>query len=127
MMNLSEEDLAETIAAGSSKAASRAHWATEYLAQAGAVTRPKRGFLVITNIGQQLLANHPDAVAVADIKHLPGYQAWMERSKASKKNSASGGSAVVDGSELGESSIEQLFNAIEILQEQTAEPWIERL
>ncbi len=72
----------------------RAHWAIEYLAQAGAIDRPKRGDVVISAIGRQLLADRPDVIVEADLVHMPGFQGWVERSKESarvKRSSASDG------------------------------------
>lgn len=49
---LTEGERAETILSGRSKMLSRIMWAATYLAQARAVSRPKRGFIAITDRGR---------------------------------------------------------------------------
>ena len=64
-MDLGPDELAETLRGGGNRARSRAHWAIEYLAQAGAVNRPRRGILQINQVGKDLLAAHPDLLLKA--------------------------------------------------------------
>lgn len=54
-LGLTEEDLSETIPSGAGVFANRLHWAATYMAQAGLVTRPRRGFCQITERGQESL------------------------------------------------------------------------
>jgi restriction system protein len=56
---------------------SRIHWAQAFLAQAGAVTRPQRGYLQITERGEKLLAENPNGFSVKKFKEFPDYaDAW---------------------------------------------------
>src|SRR5688572_9286817 len=59
---LSEAERAETITSGRSKMLSRVLWAATYLAQARAVSRPKRGFIAITDRGRSLLDSKPKKI-----------------------------------------------------------------
>jgi restriction system protein len=52
-LDLTEEDLSENIPSGAGVFANRLHWAATYMAQAGLVTRPRRGFSQITQRGQE--------------------------------------------------------------------------
>lgn len=128
MMNLSEADLDERLKGGDLKAESRAHWAIEYLAQAGAVDRPKRGDMVISDIGRQLLADHPEAIKEADLLHLQGFQDWVERSNQSaraRRQAQTERPSSVD--ESGETPLERLIEAVEVLERSTAQQLVERL
>lgn len=129
-MNLSPEDLSERLKGGGSRADSRAHWAIEYLAQSGAVERPKRGEMKISEIGRQLLASQPGVITLDDLQHLQGFQEWEERSRASARNrrkvSQEGG--VPSGEPFdGETPSERLIESIEVLNSGTAEELVERL
>ena len=118
----------ERLKGGDLKAESRAHWAIEYLAQAGAIDRPKRGDMVISDIGRQLLADHPDAIKEADLLHLQGFQDWVERSNQSaraKKQAQTQQSSSLD--ESGETPLERLIEAVEVLERSTAQQLVERL
>lgn len=129
-MNLSPEDLSERLKGGGSRADSRAHWAIEYLAQSGAIERPKRGEMKISEIGRQLLASQPGVITLDDLQHLQGFQEWEERSRASARNrrrvSQEGG--VPSGEPFdGETPLERLIESIEVLNSGTADELVERL
>lgn len=131
-MGLTVEERAETMRGGGNRAHSRAHWAMEYLSQSGAVERPARGQVRITDIGRQLLAQHPDSLVEADLAHLEGYQDWVRRSKESAKarRAAAEGatSANTDHSVASEESpLEQLVEALEVLDRHTGAELIQRL
>jgi restriction system protein len=55
LLGLTEADLLATIPSGSGLFASRLNWAATYLAQAGLISRPRRGFIRITQRGQDSL------------------------------------------------------------------------
>lgn len=50
-LGLTDTELAETLAGGGNRAASRVHWASEHLFKAGAISRPTRGSVQITQVG----------------------------------------------------------------------------
>lgn len=135
-VGLTQEEMEERLPSGSPRAANRAGWAVEYLCQAGALERPERGQLRITDLGRQLLADHPDSLKIADIADTPGFQDWSRRTKelakARRRNEKSTGStspisAPGSESDSGASPIEQLVDALEMLDQRTAAELIDRL
>lgn len=56
---------------------SRVHWSQAFLAQAGAVTRPQRGYLEITERGLKLLQENPMGFKTKKFDEFPDYaNAW---------------------------------------------------
>jgi len=125
--DLTPEELEETISDGSSRAMSRIHWALEYLVQSGAIHRPNRGEMCITELGRTLLAENPTAIGVAQLKDLPDYRAWEERSRSSQRRRGGGDSPAHVDVQTGETPIELLLSSVEVLDEQTARQLVERL
>ena len=77
---LSPEDLAIKTPRGTSIFRSRVHWAQAFLAQAGAVSRPQRGYLEITERGLKLLKENPDGFKTKKFHEFPDYaNAWGGR------------------------------------------------
>lgn len=128
-MQLSEDDLAERLRGGGSRARSRAHWAIEYLAQAGALERPKRGILRITEVGHRLLADHPDGFRESALRHLPGFQEWDRRTRENARARRQGESASAEAKDYGSDSspLEKLIEAVEDLDQHTASQLVQRL
>jgi len=59
---------------------SRVHWAQAFLAQAGAVTRPQRGYLEITDRGLKMLEENPKGFTARKFEEFPDYaNAWSGR------------------------------------------------
>lgn len=130
-MQLTQEQLDERIRGGSSRAGSRAHWAIEYLCQAGAIDRPTRGILRINDIGRSLLADYPDGVTRKHLSALPGYQAWRERTLAGREErrlskASSNGTGDTDDDD-GSTPMERLIEAVSVLDEHTADQLVERI
>lgn len=130
-MNLSPDELSETLRGGSSRARSRAHWAIEYLAQAAAVDRPRRGILQINQIGLGLLQEHPELLMKADIEHLEGLQDWTRRSRLAAEERRQAGKEAAAGQTFvsagDESPLENLIEAVEVLDRHTAIELVQRL
>jgi len=77
---LSPEDLSLKTPRGTSIFRSRVHWAQAFLAQAGAVSRPQRGYLEITERGLKLLEEHPQGFKAKKFHEFPDYaNAWGGR------------------------------------------------
>ena len=127
MMGLDEDDLAERLKSGESRAANRAHWAIEYLAQAGAVDRPRRGEMQINDIGRRLLAEHPNGISEQDLADLPLYQDWVERSRASARNKRENPSNETPITYSEETPLETLIETIQVLDRSTARELVQRL
>src|SRR5688572_1896949 len=67
---LSDEQLREELASGQSKYVNRVGWAASYLANVGALARPKRGQYVITEAGRRVLNGHPHGLRERDFEPL---------------------------------------------------------
>lgn len=78
---LTPEELAQKTPKGTSYTfRSRIHWAQAFLAQAGAVTRPQRGHLEITERGVKLLEENPQGFKAKKFDEFPDYaNAWGGR------------------------------------------------
>lgn len=74
---LTETQLNEETKAGTNIFRSRVHWAQVFLVQAGAITRPQRGFLEITARGVRLLEENPKGFDRFKFREFPDYaNAW---------------------------------------------------
>ena len=69
---LTDEERAETLSSGQLKYRNRIGWATSYLSRVGAIARPARGQYKITDVGRQLLADHPGGITEKDLRALAG-------------------------------------------------------
>ena len=84
---LSPEDLAMKTPRGTSIFRSRVHWAQAFLAQAGAVSRPQRGYLEITERGLKLLEENPQGFKAKKFHEFPDYaNAWGGRNNGEEQN-----------------------------------------
>jgi restriction system protein len=84
---LSPEDLALKTPRGTSIFRSRVHWAQAFLAQAGAVSRPQRGYLEITERGVKLLEENPQGFKAKKFREFPDYaNAWGGRNNEDEQN-----------------------------------------
>lgn len=80
-VGLTPEQRAEVIDSGQPRFRNRIGWAASSLARAGAVSRPRRGVYVITDLGRKLLADHPDRLGEADLRLIPAYRDHTPNSK----------------------------------------------
>lgn len=87
VFSLTDEELAQTLPSGQSLWRSRVQWATQYLYQARAIVRPRRGVFTITDRGRHLLATHPDRV---DAKLLEQFEEFREFKSRSRTDQAGG-------------------------------------
>lgn len=77
---LSPDELAQKTPKGTNIFRSRVHWAQTFLAQAGAVSRPQRGYLEITERGKKLLEENPQGFKAKKFDEFPDYaNAWSGR------------------------------------------------
>lgn len=77
---LTPQELDAKTAKGTSIFRSRVHWAQAFLAQAGAISRPQRGYLQITDRGLKLLEENPNGFKVKKFHEYPDYaDAWGGR------------------------------------------------
>lgn len=66
----------------------RVGWALTYLAQAGLVERPQRGFVRITDLGHQVLSDHPHRVDMKVLEQFPAYIEFRDRTRETKTDTA---------------------------------------
>lgn len=78
-IKLTDSERSETMKGGGNRARSRVHWAFEYLCQADAVKRPKRGYAQITDLGLKLLTEESGAT-LEKIHQTEGFKDWHRRS-----------------------------------------------
>ena len=72
---------------GTSIFRSRVHWAQAFLAQAGAVSRPQRGYLEITDRGLKLLEENPQGFKAKKFSEFPDYaSAWSGRNSNNEQS-----------------------------------------
>lgn len=80
--NISDEDASALLPSGKQTYLSnRAHWARNYLSQAGLVEAIKRGRYKTTKLGQEFLATNPVSVNVETLKRFPKFMEFLARSQ----------------------------------------------
>ena len=72
LLGLTAEQREILIPSGMEQYRNRGLWALSYLARVDAVERPTRGHYRITDVGRQLLANHPDGITEKHLRALSG-------------------------------------------------------
>jgi restriction system protein len=83
--DLSPAELAELLPSGKQTVFSnRSHWARTYLAQAGLLEVPKRGYVRITSRGRDILKTNPQKIDVDLLSTFPEFIAFKARARASQ-------------------------------------------
>jgi restriction system protein len=91
---------------------SRVHWSQAFLAQAGAVTRPQRGYLEITERGLKLLQENPMGFKTKKFDEFPDYaNAWG--GKTSNEGTSETNSDTPDSESTPQERIETAVGEIE--------------
>jgi restriction system protein len=72
IFGVTEEQRRILIPSGQEQWVNRGNWALSYLARAGAAERQSRGRYRITDVGRQLLAEHPDRITERHLRALSG-------------------------------------------------------
>jgi restriction system protein len=73
-LKLSEEDRQQLLPSGQQKTyENRIGWATTHLKKACLVDKPKRGQVVINDLGLKLLAEHPEKITAKSLQIFPEY------------------------------------------------------
>jgi restriction system protein len=131
-INLTEAERSETMRGGGNRARSRVHWAFEYLCQAGAVRRPKRGYAEITEAGLKLLAEKGGAT-LEKIHQTDGFKDWHRRSiekREARRGSDDGEDSdieTVDQNLESRTPHEQIENSIKTIEATVASQLLQRL
>lgn len=80
--SLTAEERAELLSSGRQRVIdSRAGWAITYLTQAGLVSKPKRGQVVITTSGRHALQDYPHSITSKDLEQFPAFMDFITRSR----------------------------------------------
>jgi len=82
-LGLTDAELSETMAGGGNRASSRVHWASEHLFKAGAISRPTRGSVQMTQFGHDLLDEFPNGISMERLRETDGFKEWSRRSRES--------------------------------------------
>ncbi|MGR3502701.1 restriction endonuclease [Pseudaestuariivita sp.] len=84
---LSSEEADELLPSGRQTImANRAHWARNYMSQAGLVFPLKRGHYVLSDAGRDLLARNPEKIDNAMLRAYPDFLEFLDRSKVSSSS-----------------------------------------
>ena len=120
-LNIPQEQREETIPSGASRLMNRVWWGLTYLAQAGCITRPRRGHCQITERGRELRRTHPDGVGVADLEQFPEYQEFKQRGGTKAPETETNG----PHDQL--TPVEQISTAVDQIEAAVAQDLVERI
>ena len=125
---VSEEDQSRANDRGTVLFYSRVHWAAQYLIMAGAVHRPARGQMEITQRGKELLALHPLGFTDKELERFPEWQAWIVKSNRSRPKKSDQGNAIARlESEEGLTPEEKMSAAMDELEASVAADLVSRI
>lgn len=80
--DLTESERLEMLPSGRQRTMdNRVGWALTYLAQAGLVTRPRRGHVTIAQDGRDVLAANTDRIDLKTLEAYPAYLAFRDRTR----------------------------------------------
>ena len=132
LMILTDEEKVATFGGGTNIARNRVHWALEFLCQAGAASRPKRGFAEITDLGRKLLREEKPTLTLETLRKTEGLKAWKQRSreKAARRRSErgeEGDSVDFDLSDEGRTPEESIQDSILEIEESVGVQILQRI
>jgi restriction system protein len=113
--NLSKEELDKATPKGTNIFRSRVNWSQSFLAQAGAIRRPQRGYVEITERGLKLLEDNPLGFRTKLFHDFPEYKdAWSGRHSTEESPESDTSIREVDTPPLEkiEIAIQQLENSV---------------
>ena len=130
-LGLTDAEKSETMSGGGNRARSRVSWSLEFLCQAGAAERPSRGYARITELGKQLLAEHPDGVTLKRLRQTDGLKDWKRRSQAKAAERQQEAALEVDSDNDGDSDestpLEKIENSINQIESAIATQLLDRI
>lgn len=120
---LTPQDLAAKTAKGTSIFRSRVHWAQAFLAQAGAINRPQRGYLQITDRGLKLLEDYPEGFKAKKFRDFPDYaNAWGGRNNIGEQ-----GDDVIESPDSEVTPQERIESAVSEIEKALAAEIVQRV
>jgi restriction system protein len=122
-IGISAEDRAERIPSGSPVFDSRVHWAVTYMVNAGLIDRPRRGVVVLTDRGRDLLSTDPPHIDGRVLERYPEFVEFKNRSgtRPTKKK------LTPTGTEQAETPKERLSDAVEDANSAVASELLRRI
>lgn len=76
-IGLTNDQRAESLSSGESRAENRIGWAVSALYKAELIEKPQRGTYLLNLAGRQFLEQHPGEISEKTLKTLPAYQAYL--------------------------------------------------
>lgn len=124
--SISEEEASSLLPSGKQTYLSnRAHWARNYLSQAGLVEAIRRGRYKITPLGQDLLKSQPATVNAETLKQYPKFLEFLARSQPKSNDGAE--YAPTQTSAKSDTPEEEVARAFAVLQSALEADLLERL
>jgi restriction system protein len=112
-LQLTEQDLSETLSNGSSVYAGRVGWAKTYLKKAEMIDSPQRGYITITPAGQSLLAsNEPITNALLAKLSSAFLDFYRPQSGNSTSTPSDSGNTQISTPETPQETFERVYNLI---------------
>jgi restriction system protein len=125
-VGLTPSEIEEVLDSGQSRALNRIGWATSALRRAAAVESPSRAQFRITDVGRQLLADHPGPIPEPAVYALPAYIDYVPRNRASSESKMESHSGVLE--EARSTDPDELINlGVREIQENTRLTLLQRL
>lgn len=124
LAGLTDEQRAQILPSGQSRAENRIGWAASFLNRVDALDRPARGRYSITDLGRELLVAHPGGITVHDLRALAkeGDEWWQPKGHAEADGSGDG-----DQDLSGLDPTEQIEQGIARIDEEVASELLNRL
>lgn len=89
-VGLSAADRAETIPSGAPVFDNRVHWAVTYMVQAGLLVRPKRGAVLLTDRGREVLGQKPERIDNGLLEGFEEFREFKSRSRPAQPTRRAG-------------------------------------
>lgn len=87
LFNLTEEERQTLIPSGTKFVINnRVHWAVTYLVQAALISRPRRGYYIITEEGKKVLNRDKEKINLAYLKSIPVFREFLSRSNEKEES-----------------------------------------
>jgi restriction system protein len=126
-LELSVEERAQLIpSGGKTLIKSRIEWAVTYLVHAGLLKRPRRGHFVITERGQEIIANPPPKIDQQFLRQYPEFISFITRRRSDGIEPITTASAAESPDE-GRTPEERIGGAYEILEGELKTDFLNRI
>lgn len=121
---LSPSEISLTTPKGTNIFRSRVHWAQTFLAQAGAIRRPERGYFEITDRGRVLLSENPNGFTKKLFHSFPDYSDAWNTKRGERQQGVGASEAEV---ETTSTPLEQIETALEQLDHSVSAEIVQRI